>query len=521
MQDYGKYSVQSSVFGVQKIVVFVLTLFTIHYSLFTAAEAAGVEATLSKTEVVQGNMVQLKIKAIGNRAAFPNIREIGGSQVVGRHQGQNNSFTYINGEMKNERSTSLVLTFAPQHDTVIPAYDINIDGTVYKTDPIALKVVQSTAPHMANDSNKFSLQMRTDKKSAMVGEPVLVTVYFSLENGVRLSENPQYNPPPFKGFFTKEVDKEKTYREGDRQVTELKYLLTPQREGNFTIEPATAKIGVSDTSRRDMFGRFFGTVWVPISSNSINIKVKPTTKNTDLVGDFYIENSMDKQEVKANKPVNLSVKIEGEGSLEDFEFPEYEIDGVTIYSDDAKVDTKIIGKKLKSTYSKSFAFIAANDFTVPARSISVYDTKTSTVKTLEIPSYEVKVESNKVALSTSTGKTGKSAVVQTNIKQDESLLPDVTEKEVKVKSVEWWMLIPAFVLGLLMMYLFRYLPLSKFKRKKSPYKESEALKILYAHINESKEIEEMVRKLYAKKNGDKSVVIDKKVLREMIEKFKD
>ena len=80
----------------------------------------------------------------------------------------------------------------------------------------------------------------------------------------------------------------------------------------------------------------------------------------------------------------------------------------------------------------------------------------------------------------------------------------LTEVEVKVKSVEWWMLIIAFILGLLLMYLFKYLSLPKFKRNKSPYKESEALKILYAHINESKEIEEMVRKLYAKKNGDKA-----------------
>jgi len=507
MQNHGKNSIQ-------KMLKSVLVLF----SLFIWLNAASVEATLSTTEVVQGNMVQLKIKAIGDKAEFPNIREIGGSQVVGRHQGQNNSFTYINGVMKNERSTSLVLTFAPQHDMIIPSYSINIDGTVYKTDPIALKVVKATAPQMAKD-NKFSLQMRSDKKSVMVGEPVLVTVYFSLENSVRLSENPQYNAPVFKGFFTKEVDKEKTYREGNRQVTELRYLLTPQKEGNFTIEPATAKIGVSDTSRRDMFGRFFGTVWVPISSNNINIEVKATTQNTDLVGSFYIENSIDKQKVKANKPVNLTVKIEGEGSLEDFEFPAYEIDGVTIYSDDAKVETQIIGKKLKSTYVKSFVFISDSDFRIPARSISVYDTRSDTVKTLEIPAYAIKVESIK-ALVSNADKTEKSAVVQTNIKQDESLLPDVVEKKVEVKSIEWWMLILAFILGLLLMYMLKYLPLSKFKRNKSPYKESEALKILYAHINESKEIEEMVRKLYAKKNGDKSVVIDKKLLKELVERYK-
>jgi hypothetical protein len=512
MQNHSKHNIQ-------KTVVFLLTLLTIHYSLFTAATAASVEATLSTNEAVQGNMVQLKIKAIGNRAAFPDIKEIGGSQVVGRHQSQNNSFTYINGEMKNERSTSLVLTFAPQHDMTIPSYSVNIDGTVYKTDPIALKVVKSKAPQTLNN-DKFSLQMRADKKSVIEGEPILVTVYFSLENGVRISENPQYNAPSFKGFLVKEVDEEKTYREGNRQVTELKYLLTPQREGNFTIGPATAKVGVSDTSRRDMFGRFFGTVWIPIHSNSINIEVKPTTQNTDLVGSFYIENSIDKQQVKANKPVNLTVKIEGEGSLEDFEFPEYEIDGVTIYSDDAKVDTEVIGKKLKSTYVKSFAFIAENDFTIPSRSISVYDTKTGTVKTLEVPSYEIKVESKKAAPATIEEKREQHAVVQTNIKQDESLLPDTADEKVEVKNIEWWMLMLAFVSGLFIMYLFKYMPLSKFRREKSPYSESEALKILYAHINESKEIEEMVRKLYARKNSDKSVVIDKKVLRELVEKVK-
>ena len=512
MQIHGKHRVQ-------KIIVFVLTLFTIYYSLFTTAEAASVEATLANTEVIQGNMAQLRIVATGNRAAFPDITEIGGSQVLGRHQGQSNSFTYINGKSESKHTTVLTLTFAPQQDMTIPSYSVNIDGTVYKTESIKLKVTKSNAPQVSN-SNKFSLLMRTEKKAAMVGEPFIVTVFFSLQNGVRLSENPQYNKPEFKGFFVKEVEQEKAYREGNRQVTELKYILIPQSEGNFTLEPATAKIGIADTSRRDMFGRFFGTVWTPIASNTINIEVKKKPEDTDLVGSFTLENTIDKQSVKANKPVNLTVKIEGEGSLEDFEFPEYEIDGVTIYSDDAKVYTQIIGKKLKSTYTKSFAFISANDFTVPVRSISVYDAKTSTVKTLEIPSYKVKVESNKAALATPVDKTEKSTVVQTNIKQDESLLPDAAEKKVEIKSVEWWMLMLAFILGLFMMYLFKYLPLSKFKREKSPYKEAEALKILYAHINESKEIEDMVRKLYAKKNGDKSIVIDKKVLRELVEKIK-
>ncbi len=164
--------------------------------------SASVEATLSNTEIVQGNMAQLRIVATGNRAAFPSIGEIAGSPVLGRHQGQSNSYSYINGKSESKHTTTLTLTFAPQENMIIPSYSVNIDGTVYKTEPIELKVIKSNAPQVAN-SNKFSLLMRADKKSVMVGEPFIVTVFFSLQNGVRLSENPKYNKPEFKGFFCK------------------------------------------------------------------------------------------------------------------------------------------------------------------------------------------------------------------------------------------------------------------------------------------------------------------------------
>jgi nicotinate-nucleotide pyrophosphorylase len=73
------------------------------------------------------------------------------------------------------------------------------------------------------------------------------------------------------------------------------------------------------------------------------------------------------------------------------------------------------------------------------------------------------------------------------------------------------------VSGLLVMALVKMLPKLKRSKKQHRYKESEALKILYPHINESKEIEAMVRKLYAKKAGKKEIVIDKKELNALID----
>ena len=484
-------------------------------STFQLLWAAGVEAMLANTEVVQGNMAQLRIIATGNKVAFPNITQIGAAKVVGKHQGQSNSFSYVNGKSESKHTTVLTLTFAPQKDMTIPSYSVNIDGTAYKTQALKLKVVKSNAPQVGN-SNKFSLLMRTDKKSVMVGESLLVTVFFSLQNGVRLSESPQYTKPVFKGFFVKEIGQEKAYRKDNRQVSELKYILTPQSEGNFTLDPARAKLGVSDTSRKDMFGRFFGTVWTPIVSNTLKIEVKQKPEDTDLVGHFTLKSHIDKKSTKANKPVNLSVKIEGEGSLEDFEFPDYEIDGVTIYSDDAKIETKIVGNRLKSTYVKSFVFISEQDFIIPERSISVYDIKKSEVKHLDIATFEITVEAKKAVVPVAT--TPNKEAVQSSVNEKKAMIKEKSEKSVtENKSVAWWMLLIAFVLGVLAMYLWQFIP--KWNRKKSPFKESEALKILYAHITQSPEVEEMVRKLYAKKNGDTSIEIDKKILREMVERF--
>jgi len=508
----------------QKIMIFFVTLVTMHYALFTTADAAGVEATLSNTEIVQGNMAQLKIKATGNRAEFPNITEINGVPVLGRHESQNNSYTYINGKMSNQRSTSLVLTFAPQKDMTIPSYDVTIDGTRYTTKPLQLKVVKATAPQMGG-SNKFSLQLRSDKKEVIVGEPLLVSVYFSIKQGVRLADNPDYTQPEFKGFFVKALDEQKSYMQGDHQVTELRYILTPKAEGNYTVGPATAKIAVADRSRRDMFGRFFGTNWVPIASNMLDIRVLPKPDDSDLVGDFTLKSTIDAQKVKANKPVNLTVTITGEGSLEDFEYPAYEIDGVTIYSDDAKIVSTVSDGKIKSTYTKSFAFIAEKDFTIPSRTISVYDPETRSLKRLEVPSYTVDIEgSNSTvaapAVSKVTPPDNHVGKVQTNLAMPtKSMLDDDTpEAPVEESKVAWWMVFLAFVSGMVVMYLMRRIAGFKMRGQLKHYSEEEALKILYSHMSESEEIENMVRKLYAKKNGDKSIVIDKKRLNEMVEK---
>ena len=496
-------------------------LLLILYALSNILHAAGVKAELSSHEVVEGNPVQLRISAEGEKVRFPSITHIGNLPVEGRAQRQNTSVQIINGTSTMTHTTHLILTFTPKESMDIPPFEVEIEGKKYKTQPLHLEVSKATAPKGVS-KRPFSLRMEADKQEVVVGQPLLVSVYFVLRDDVRLADNPQYDRPEFKGFLVKEVDDPKRYRKGSYHITRLQYILIPEAEGNYTIGPATAKIPLIDQSRQDIFGRYFGASWKPIASNRLDIHVKPAPQDADIIGRFYIETTIDKQYTKPNKPVNLTITIEGDGSLEDLQLEDYEIDGVTVYGDEPQVSTQVIGNKLKSRFVKKFAFIADANFTIPQRTLVAYDPRTKQKKVLRIPAYTIAVEASKKEPTTLAASQPKerSGSIGTNIElpdTPQTIAKEATTPQSAPSGVAWWWLLLSFVAGMGAMYLLRSV---RWTPKASPFKEEEALKILYGHMSDDPQVEAMVRKLYAKKNGQKDVIIDKKELRALVERYR-
>jgi len=453
----------------------------------------GAKASVSSKNVILGNMVELKIRARGQSATFPAIKTIDGVKVLRQHERITNIHTYNNGKFQRERTT-LVLTFAPQKDMTIPSYAVEIDGKTYKTNPIKIKVKEPI-------TSLFSLKLEANKRSMITGEAFLVSVSFYLQHGTVITKQPEYEKPDFPGFFVEEAGDGKSYDEGNRQVTELRYILTPYAEGNLSIGPAHAKIGLQDKRKRDMVTMGVKTKWLERASNTLTIEVLSPQKMSDLVGTFSLDARIDTQKVKANKPVNLSVNIEGEGNLFNFDLLDYAPDGVTVYSDDAEVDINVTNGRIYSSYSKEFVFISDKSFIIPERTFSVYDLNTGKVKMLKVEAFTIEVEGSKaLTMAANTAHTTK----EKKIIQKENIF-----------SLKYRIWLLSFILGAVFFYLLCYLP----KRQSSSDKESEALKILYGHTAADPEVEEMVRKLYARKNGDQSVTIDKKRLHALIVRY--
>jgi len=487
--------------NIQKLLVLILVLSAFNYA---NEGPVGAKAVVSNKNILSGNIVKLHIRATGKMATFSTVTTIDGVKVLRQDERITNMHVYNNGVLQKE-CTIFTLTFAPQKDMTIPSYEVQIDGRRYKTKPIKLKMKDSTASNRKK-SNIFSLKLRSDKKSVTVGEAFLATVTLSLQHKFIIAKKLQYHRPKFKGFFVEQLGKGKSYDKGDYQITELRYILTPHSEGNFTLGPAYAKIGLQDGSKRGLPHVVIERKIFEKASNTLSLEVLPQTEESDLVGTFTLDSKIDTQKVSAGKPVKLSIKLEGEGDLTRFDFPDYTLDGVTIYSDPAKIEIKAVDGKIHSSYSKEFVFIAEENFSIPEQFFSMYDPKGGTLKELKIDRLDIEInQTNTSAVASKTSKPSSTAGgKKISLREKIEAIP-----------VSWWISILAFVLGGILFYLLRYLP----KHKKRSYKESEALNILLPHISKDPEVEKMVQKLYARVNGDRSVVIDRKKLKALIDHF--
>ena len=467
----------------------------------------GAKAVVSNKNILSGNIVEFHIRATGKLAVFPIVKNIDGIKVLSSDERITNMHVYNNGKLQRE-CTILTLTFAPKDDMTIPSYEVEIDGRRYKTKPIKLKMKDNTTSNQ-NKSDIFSLKLISHIKSVAVGEAFLVTVRLSLQDDFLISKKLQYHRPKFSGFFVEQIDKGKSYDDGSHQITELRYILTPHSEGNFTLGPAYAKVGLQDRSKKVMSNVDKSRKIFQRASNTLALEVLPQTIQSDLVGAFTLESKIDRQKVPAGKPVTLKVTFDGEGDLTHFDFPDYTLDGVTIYSDEAKIDIEAIDGKIHSRYSKAFVFISEESFTIPEQLFSMHNPKTGTLTELKVNAFTIEVSASNTDVMTT--KTSKPTTPAISIGKQMKHIKD----KIEAIPMYWWVSLLAFMVGGLFFYLLRFLP----KRKQKLDKTSEALSILVPHVSEDSEVEEMVRKLYDRKNGDDFVEIDKKKLNALLLRF--
>jgi len=467
----------------------ILIFFLIPHAIY-----ASIKASLDTHYVEAGDTVTYSLSISGDDVKPPHIEKICGEDVIS--SSTQRSMQMINSDIT--RSITFSYEFVAQKSCEIKPVEVEVDGKLQKSNAESLKVVPASV--LQKDA-PFVLSLVSEKKEVYVGEPFVVTLLFKQKEGSGGIDS-RFTPPTFEGFWLKEQSKPINYREGIYNITKITYTLSAQRVGKLKISKAQVQIA-SRANRVDSWGMWIPQVkWKRYNSNDLNIDVKELPQGVTLIGDFKISTEVDKTQIHQNEALNLVVKVEGVGNLEDIKSFKPYIDGVNVF------DEKIVINK--NTLTQKMAFVGDDDFTIPPFKLKFFDIKTKQIKTISTNEINIKV---------------------TGVKKDQSITikrPDVKSEEQPLKTLKTKqtnssksMLILVFLAGLACGIVLMMLKSYRFsKKQKTPdIKDHKQLLIKLLPYKDDEEVKSIVEILEQNIYENAQKKVDKKMLKRVMKRF--
>ncbi len=452
-------------------------------SMFGVTLLLALELRLSEQNATAGEKFVIHLIAQGKQIEFELPEKIAEYEVLSVKRANNT--VIVNNDVSYEKRVSL--TIQPEANFIIPSISAIVDGELQRSKPRPVAVVKPAQ----NLDEAYYISMSADKTEAYLNEAVTVTIRLKERADKRLLDV-VYTPPSKEGFWVKQIQEDKPRQAGEFILHEMRYRYYPQREGNLTIEPPKAKIGVPKKTT-DIFGTTYVPEYRTIAAKPLQIAVKAPPEAIKMVGEFTLESRVSSVETKANKPVHLFITLKGSGNFDDFEGFALELPSVVTYESEPKIE--------KGVYTKKFSLVSDQNFTVPALHFHYFDTKEQRIRTLKTPRYKIKVDSsiNRTDPLPAAAPTASGSVEQ---------------KSGSYLDLGYALLI--FAAGIAVGYLAaKARKGTAYKKERSAHTE---LQRLLPHADDP-EVLELLYELYKKERGEKGIKIDKKRLREMLKRY--
>ncbi len=475
---------------------------------------ANVSLDISSKRVSKGESVTFRIQATGDNIKFPKIDKINNYLV--KVTSDSTNLVYQNGKMSVTKIKEY--TFTPDTNVTIPSFKVIVDNKEYKTAPIYIIVDKNS---VKTTQKPVELKISANKKEVFLGEPIELTIKLKIKNNSNIAKA-QLEEPHFPNFWVKYLNNGVQKEIANTTIQEYKLLLFPQKDGNLTINNIVADIAVPqniDSSfDDDLVNNFFQTFhWEKISSNSLNIKVKPLPNNLELYGDFNIEAKVDKQKVYSNKPINLTIKVKGFGNIDDIKKFDINIANGVVYSDEPIIKSFIKNGKYGGEFKQKVAIIADSNYTIPSIKLKYFSAKEKIVKTITTKPINIEV----IGGSKNESKTKiETSSINSSLKNK-----TIVKKEIP-KSYYLWIVL-AFILGVITTLTFNSLKRKKLTNKKESNiiknikrakSDKELFKLLLPYSKEDKFIKTILKELEKNIYKNSNNNINKK---EIIEYFED
>ncbi len=346
----------------------------------------------------------------------------------GPSQSTSTSMQIING--RTSRSTKKSYTYYLSATKIgsfkLPVATFKYKSKIYKSAPLAIEVVKSVQSNTSNSGQSISnpefnpdglvfVRSIVNHRNAYVGEPILLTQkLYSKENVSNITD---FKEPSYTGFWKEDIDigdlklsKEVVNGQSYNVVVLQKVILFPQKSGKLQLGSFKLDVAIQIIKRRKARDRFeqmmYGNIVqyydnknLSLNSPVVNINVKslptPKPKNfSGVVGNFTMDASVDKTELKANDAFNLKVKIMGKGNVDLLESPKFN------FPPDFEVYDPKISKNSKNTAngvtgSKTYEYLIIprnpGDFKIPKISFSYFNPQTEHYESCTSPEFKIHV----------------------------------------------------------------------------------------------------------------------------------
>ncbi len=264
-----------------------------------------------------------------------------GFKVVGGPS-QQVSQSWVNGRSSFNKTYSYYLLPQQKGTLTIRQATIEINGQIYKTNPI--KVTVTNAVEKPKDPNDTQLSADTElhlvadvsKSNPYLNEPITVVYKLYFSNNIGITNWRELNKPKYNNFWSQNIDiKQLVLEQGKyngenyRFVVLRKTVLYPQKSGKLEIEPLSLDVDVQlPSNRRNIFGQVMVVAdnkRVSAGAKTIMVRSLPETgKPKDFsgaVGRFEFKAIPSKTTLKSGESLDLNVSVSGSGNLKLFSLP--------------------------------------------------------------------------------------------------------------------------------------------------------------------------------------------------------
>jgi len=221
----------------------------------------------------------------------------------------------------------------------------------------------------------YSFTMKVDNTNPMLGEKVHLVTHFRYEN----LEEYDTEEPAYENFKISLVDENETQETNNTWLVTQHYTLIPKRAGTFTLHPLKAHIEFIPLAYQNKYNKNHYLQKQDIFTQLLTLQVSPLPQGIQVIGDYTLEASIDKNQSTQGSPVQFTVSLTGEGNIENLNFLTLHIPHTTIYESSI------------TPHKKTFSILANQNYTIPPIVLKYFNQKSKTVMLTSTASYAISI----------------------------------------------------------------------------------------------------------------------------------